>query len=152
MASASSTALELPETERTSHVGFRSIACRDQLTCAPGCPGIMQRVCHHEVVNNSNKVSSAKTTVTVWDRTSRMRATAQIELCYRRAAFVQQDCAVFHKTCFINKKYLFCILLYNRSRIHSANTTSTMAVDFIVSRHKQSQLGDSKKTSNRRSI
>ena len=143
MASASSTALELRETERTSHVGFRSIACWDQLTCAPVCPGIMQRVCHHEIVNNSNKVSSAKTTVTVWDRTSRMRATAQIELlargariCYRGVAFVQQDCAVFHKKCFINKKYLFCILLYNRSRIHSANTTSTMAADFIVSRHK----------------
>jgi len=50
----------------------------------------MQRVCHHEIVNNSNKVSSAKTTVTVWDRTSRMRATAQIELLARGAASAQK--------------------------------------------------------------
>ena len=70
-------------------MGFRSIACRDQLTCAPVCSGIMQRVCHHEIVNNSNKVSSAKTTVTVWDRTS-MRATAQIELLARGAASAQE--------------------------------------------------------------
>jgi hypothetical protein len=49
----------------------------------------MQRVCHHEIVNNSNKVSSAKTTVTVWDRTS-MRATAQIELLARGAASAQE--------------------------------------------------------------